>query len=123
MSERIAFHLLRLSEDEIQDFIRTVEETYKEVRPCSICGHWDDESPCRVCRDLSRDRSTLCVVENSQDIVAVSRVRNFHGIYHVLGGTLSPLEGVGPQDLQIHSLMRRLEEEPIQEVILALNSD
>ena len=123
MSERIAFHILKMKEDEIQNFIETIRETYKEVRPCAICGHWDDDSPCRICQDSSRNRTILCVVESSQDILALSRVRNFNGVYHVLGGTLSPLEGVGPQDLQIDSLMRRLETEPIREVILALNSD
>ncbi len=123
MSERMAFRILRMSEDEIRDFITTVVEAHKEVRPCVICGHWDDTSPCRVCSDPSRDKTVLCVVENSQDVQAVGRVRDFNGIYHVLGGVLSPLEGIGPQDIQIASLMKRLEGEPIVEVILALNSD
>ncbi len=123
MSERMAYHILRMSEDQIHAFIETLEQTHKEVRPCPICGHWDDRSPCRVCRDESRDKTVLCVVENSQDVQAVSRIKGYNGIYHVLGGALSPLEGVGPQDLQIEALLKRLAEEPIQEVILALNSD
>jgi len=123
MSERIAFHILRMPEDKIRDFIDILEASHAEVRPCPICGHWDDSSPCRVCQDPSRDKTVLCVVENSQDVQAVSRIKNFKGIYHVLGGTLSPLEGIGPDDLQITSLLKRLETEPIQEVILATNSD
>ncbi|OGR95243.1 MAG: recombination protein RecR [Elusimicrobia bacterium RIFCSPLOWO2_01_FULL_64_13] len=123
MSERIAFHLLRLPEDQIREFISAVQETYRTVRPCSICGYWDDDSPCRICGDDSRDKSVLCVVEGSQDIQAIGRVRKFNGLFHVLGGILSPLDGVGPQDLEIDSLLRRLENEPIGEVILALNPD
>lgn len=123
MSERIAFHLLKLPEDQIREVIETIQKTYREVRPCNVCGHWDDSSPCKICRDITRDMTILCVVENSQDIIAVGKIRKFNGRYHVLGGTLSPLDGVGPQDLQIHTLMKRLETEPIQEVILALNAD
>lgn len=123
MSERMAFRILRMPEEEMKEFIQVLQEAHRQMRPCKICGHWDDSSPCRVCRDSDRDRTVLCVVENSQDVQAVSRIKDFRGIYHVLGGVLSPLEGIGPQDLQISSLMKRLEEEPITEVILALNSD
>src|SRR3989338_789685 len=79
MSERIAFHILKMPESEIKDLIATIQETYKEVRPCPVCGHWDDSSPCRICSDDSRDKTILCVVENSQDIAAISRVKNFNG--------------------------------------------
>ena len=123
MSERMAFHILKMPQNEMEEFLRTIEQTYREVRPCPVCGHWDDSSPCAICRDSDRDKSVLCVVENSQDILAISRVKNFNGVYHVLGGSLSPLEGIGPQDIQIRSLMERIEVEPIREVILALNSD
>ncbi len=123
MSERMAFRILRMTEEEIKDFIETLQDAHKEVRPCVICGHWDDSSPCRICSDETRDKTVLCVVENSQDVQAVGRIRDFNGVYHVLGGVLSPLEGIGPQDIQIASLMKRLEGEPIVEVILALNSD
>ena len=123
MSERMAFRILRMPEEEMKEFIQVLQEAHRQMRPCQICGHWDDSSPCRICRDPGRDRTVLCVVENSQDVQAVSRIKDFKGIYHVLGGALSPLEGIGPQDLQIASLIKRLEEEPISEVILALNSD
>ena len=123
MSERMAFRILRMSSEEMKEFIRVLQEAHRQIRPCQICGHWDDASPCHVCRDPGRDRTVLCVVENSQDVQAVSRIKDFKGIYHVLGGALSPLEGIGPQDIQISSLMKRLEDEPVTEVILALNSD
>lgn len=123
MSERIAFHILKMSQEQIDDFVQTLENTYKEVRPCTICGYWDDRTPCRICQDTLRDASTLCVVENSQDLVSLSRLRNFNWSFHVLGGALSPLDGVGPQDLRIRSLLKRLEDGTVHEVILALNPD
>lgn len=123
MSERIAFHLLKMSEEQMEKLVQTILETHEKVRPCSICGHWDDSSPCRICQDTARDHGILCVVETSQDVIAFSRVRNFNGKYHVLGGALSPLDGIGPQDLRIDSLMKRLEKDNFREVILALNTD
>jgi recombination protein RecR len=123
MSERIAYHILKLQESEMREFVETIEQTYSEMKPCPVCGHWDNSSPCRICQDSSRDKTILCVVENSQDILAISRIKNFNGVYHVLGGTLSPLDGIGPEDIQINSLMNRIETEPVREVILALNSD
>lgn len=123
MSERIAFYILKMSDSQIEEFVKTLEETHSRVRPCEICGYWDDASPCRVCADPERDRALICVVESSQDLVAVSRVRNFNGTYHVLGGTLSPLDGIGPQDLRIEPLLNRLAQGTVSEVILALNPD
>jgi recombination protein RecR len=123
MSERMAFHLLKLSEEEMQVLISILRETHEKVRPCGICGYWDDSNPCRICSDDSRDPRLLCVVETPQDLVAMSRIRDFRGFYHVLGGALSPLEGVGPQDLRIEPLMRRLEEGLIREVVLGINPD
>lgn len=123
MSERIAFHLLKMNETQIQDFIQCIQDAYDQVRPCSVCGYWDDSNPCRICSDPGRDHGVVCVIETSQDLIAVSKVRDFKGVYHVLGGALSPLEGVGPQDLRISHLLDRLSEGRIKEVILALNPD
>jgi recombination protein RecR len=123
MSERIAFHILRMQENDIQNFVGTVQDAWDKVKPCETCGYWDDVSPCRICGDSARDHAVVCVVETSQDLVAVSRVRNFNGVYHVLGGALSPLDGVGPQDLKINSLLQRISEGGIREIILALNPD
>ncbi len=123
MSERIALHLLKRPEEEIRDLIQTIQETYQKVRPCPQCGYWDDSSPCRVCQDSSRDEGLVCVVEGPQDLIAMSRVGDYNGLYHVLGGALSPLEGVGPQDLRIDPLLDRLKEGKVREVILALSAD
>jgi recombination protein RecR len=123
MSERIAFYILKAPEEEVRQLVETIQETYQKVRPCPICGYWDDTTPCRICQDLSRDPATVCVVESPQDLIAMSRIRGFRGLYHVLGGALSPLDGVGPQDLRIDALMKRLEEQVVREVILALNPD
>lgn len=123
MSERIAFYLLKMSEPQINELVKAIQETCRQVHPCSVCGYLDDRSPCRICSDLSRDQSLLCVIENSQDLVAMSRIKNFNGVYHVLGGALSPLDGIGPQDLRIDALMQRLAQATVREVILALNPD
>lgn len=123
MSERIAFHILMSPEEHINALAQAILETYKNVKPCSVCGYWDDSSPCRICSDSSRDPGLICVVENPQDLIAMSRVHGFQGLYHVLGGALSPLDGVGPKDIRIEPLMERLSEGKIKEVVLALNPD
>ena len=123
MSERMAFHLLRSSDEDVRILTETIREAHEKVRPCGNCGYWDDADPCRICRDPSRDPGLLCVVETPQDLIAMSRIRDFRGMYHVLGGALSPLEGVGPQDLRIEPLLRRLEGGQIREVVLAINPD
>ena len=123
MSERIAFHILSAPEQEIKNMLEIIQETYAQVRPCEQCGYWDDHAPCRICSDSARDASVICVVENSQDLIAFSRVKDYVGMYHVLGGALSPLDGVGPQDLRVELLIQRLESGAIKEVILGLNAD
>lgn len=123
LSERIAFYLLKLPDEKIKELVQTIEQAHQEVRPCASCGYWDDRSPCRICSDPSRDSSLLCVVEKSQDLFAFSRIKKFHGLFFVLDGVLSPLDGIGPQDLRIAALMKRIAEGNIREVILALNPD
>ncbi len=123
MSERIAFHLLKFPTEKMKDFLATIQETYEQVKPCELCGYWDDSTPCRICRDSSRDPSVLCVVETPQDLIAMSRIKNYNGLYHVLGGALSPLEGIGPQDLRTRPLFEHLETGTVKEVLLALNPD
>lgn len=123
MSERLAYHILKSSEEEVRALTQSVLEAYEKVRPCSDCGNWDESNPCRVCSDPERDPELLCVVENPQDLASMIRVRGFKGMFHVLGGALSPLDGVGPQDLRIDPLIKRLEQGTIREVVIALNPD
>ena len=118
-AQRIAFHILQ-SEAEIAaalvDSIRTVKE---RVKFCTTCGNVSEEDECRICRDPRRENSSICVVEESKDVIAIERTREFRGKYHVLGGAISPIDGIGPEQLRIRELMSRLSDPDIKEVILA----
>ena len=118
-AQRIAFHILQ-AEPEIAaalvDSIRTVKE---RVKFCTTCGNVSEEDECRICRDPRRESSSICVVEESKDVIAIERTREFRGKYHVLGGAISPIDGVGPEQLRIRELMARLSDPEIKEVILA----
>jgi recombination protein RecR len=118
-AQRIAFHILQ-AEPEIAaalvDSIRTVKE---RVKFCTTCGNVSEEDECRICRDPRRESSTICVVEESKDVIAIERTREFRGKYHVLGGAISPIDGIGPEQLRIRELMLRLSDSEIKEVILA----
>ena len=120
-AQRIAFWLLKQPQADIER-LATVLMTVKEhTRMCSVCFNVTDEQTCRICRDPRRDRSLVCVVEESKDVVAIERTREFHGLYHVLGGSISPIDGRGPGDLRIAELVRRLSDPAVEEVILATN--
>ena len=118
-AQRIAFHILQ-AEPEIAaalvDSIRTVKE---RVKFCTTCGNVSEEDECRICRDPRRENSSICVVEESKDVIAIERTREFRGKYHVLGGAISPIDGIGPEQLRIRELMLRLSDPEIKEVILA----
>jgi recombination protein RecR len=118
-AQRIAFHILQ-SEPEtaasLVDAIRTVKE---RVRFCTECGNVSEEEQCRICRDPRRDNTAICVVEESKDVIAIERTREFRGKYHVLGGAISPIDGIGPDQLRIRELMDRLADSPVTEIILA----
>ncbi|MEY4283305.1 MAG: hypothetical protein RL467_861 [Actinomycetota bacterium] len=118
-AQRIAFHILQ-AEPEIAaalvDSIRTVKE---RVKFCTTCGNVSEEDECRICRDPRRENSSICVVEESKDVIAIERTREFRGKYHVLGGAISPIDGIGPEQLRIRELMSRLSDPEIKEVILA----
>ena len=118
-AQRIAFHILQ-AEPEIAaalvDSIRTVKE---RVKFCTTCGNVSEEDECRICRDPRRETSSICVVEESKDVIAIERTREFRGKYHVLGGAISPIDGIGPEQLRIRELMARLSDPDIVEVILA----
>ena len=118
-AQRIAFHILAADPADILRLADSLREVKERVRFCSICGNVSEEEQCRICRDPRRDLTVLCVVEESKDVVAIERTREFRGRYHVLGGAINPIEGVGPDDLRIRELMARLADNAVTEVILA----
>jgi recombination protein RecR len=118
-AQRIAFHLLAAEPADVRRLAQVLLEVKEKVRFCSICGNVAEEEQCRICRDPRRDLSVICVVEEPKDVVAVEKTREFHGRYHVLGGAISPIEGIGPDDLRIRELMVRLADGVVTELILA----
>ena len=118
---RLVLHMLRRSEDEVDAFAAAITTMRHEVKHCSVCHNISDTDVCPICSDLRRDVTTLCVVENIQDVMAVENTQQYHGRYHVLGGIISPMDGIGPNDLEIASLVDRVKGGDIQEVILALS--
>ena len=119
MAERLAFYLLRAPDHEVAQLIQSLEEARRQVVYCPICFTLTEESPCRICSDSTRNPRTLCVVENPPDVDAFEKTKAFKGRYHVLHGALSPLDGIGPQQLKIVELLRRIQAEDIQEVIIS----
>jgi recombination protein RecR len=120
-ASRLAFYILRSSPSEAQELARAISDVKEKIRLCSICFNLTDEDPCRICQDERRSQEVLCVVEGPNDLIAIENTSVFNGRYHVLHGTISPLEGVGPDNLRIKELMERLHSEKICEVILATN--
>ncbi len=118
-AQRIAFHLLEADEEDVARLARALTEVKAKVRFCVVCGNVAQSEQCRVCRDPRRDDQVICVVEESKDVVAIERTREFRGRYHVLGGAISPIDGVGPDNLRIRELMSRLADGTVTEVILA----
>ena len=119
---RLVLHLLRQSEDDVEQFTGSLSKMKKEVKYCRVCHNISDTELCPVCADQRRDATTICVVENIQDVMAIENTQQYHGLYHVLGGIISPMDGIGPSDIEIDSLVKRVENGGIQEVILALSS-
>ena len=118
-AQRIAFHLLQADPADVERLARVLVEVKQRVKFCSICFNVSEEETCRICRDPRRDPSVLCVVEEYKDVVAIERTREFRGRYHVLGGAISPIDGIGPDQLRIRELMGRLSDTQIAEIILA----
>ena len=119
---RLVLHLLRQPADEVEGFATAISRMKQEVRYCRVCHNISDDEVCPICSDHRRDRSMVCVVENIQDVMAVENTQQFGGLYHVLGGIISPMDGIGPGDLEIDSLVDRVKAGGIDEVILALSS-
>jgi recombination protein RecR len=118
-AQRIAFYLLAADPVDVRRLVDALTEVKDKVRFCNICGNVAEEEQCRICRDPRRDLAVICVVEEPKDVVAIERTREFRGRYHVLGGAISPIEGVGPDDLRIRELMTRLADGTVTELILA----
>lgn len=119
---RLVLHLLRQEQETVEGFTSAVSRLRKDVRYCRVCHNISDTDVCPICSNPQRDSKVICVVENIQDVMAVERTGQFHGLYHVLGGIISPMDGVGPSDLQIDSLVQRVQQGGVEEVIFALAS-
>lgn len=119
---RLVLHLLRQETDDVTHFADTIARMRREVKRCKVCHNISDSDTCPICSDPQRDHSTICVVENIQDVMAVENTQQFHGCYHVLGGVISPMDSIGPADLEIDSLVARVANGEVKEVILALGS-
>ena len=119
---RLVLHLLRQEADDVQQFADTIARMKQEVKHCKVCHNISDSDVCPICSDARRDRTTVCVVENIQDVMAVENTQQYNGLYHVLGGVISPMDGIAPGDLEIDSLVARVRAGDIKEVILALSS-
>ncbi len=120
-AQRLAFHILNQPDAKVVAFANALVDARRKTMFCSVCGNLTDTDPCRICTGLKRDRATICVVENARDVVAIERMREYKGLYHVLNGVISPLEGRGPNDINIKTLMIRLSDGTVKEVILATN--
>ena len=118
---RLVLHLLRQETSDVEQFADAIATMKREVKHCSRCHNVSDQEVCPICSDPRRDQTTLCVVENIQDVMAMENTQQFHGLYHVLGGVISPMDGIGPSDIEIESLVKRVGEGDVREVILALS--
>ncbi|MEL3959749.1 recombination mediator RecR [Lysinibacillus endophyticus] len=118
---RLAFFVLTMKEDTVLSFAKALVDAKRNLMYCSTCGHITDVDPCQICSDQQRDASTICVVQDPKDVIAMEKMRDYQGLYHVLHGAISPMDGVGPEDINVASLITRLQDERVQELILATN--
>ena len=120
-AQRLAFHVLTLPEQKVDGFAQAIRDAKTKTRFCSICSNLTEHDPCDICESKSRSHSVICVVEDARDVIAMERIREFKGLYHVLQGAISPLQGIGPEDIRVKELLSRIREGGVQEVILATN--
>lgn len=120
-AQRLAFHILSMTEQDASSIADAILEAKRSMKYCSICGNLTDVDPCDICQDGSRDPSVICVVESPRDVAAMERIREFRGNYHVLHGAISPMDGIGPEDINLKQLIIRLQQNDVKEVILATN--
>ena len=120
-AQRLAFHVLRMPESEAKDFAECILEAREKIGYCEVCKNLTDSPVCAICSDEMRDKSTICVVADPRDVIAVERTKEYNGLYHVLGGLISPMDGIGPESLFIKELLARMEDGVVKEVIMATN--
>ena len=120
-AQRLAFHILSMDEKEARGLADAIVDAKTNMKYCSVCGNLTDTDPCAICSDLARSHETICVVETPKDVVAMERIKEFTGLYHVLHGAISPMEGIGPEDINLKQLIVRLQQEDVKEIILATN--
>lgn len=120
-AQRLAFHILSLSDEEAGELASAITDAKAKMHYCSVCGNLTDKDVCDICSDEARDMNTICVVESPRDVSAMERVHEYKGLYHVLNGVISPMNGIGPDDINLHSLIVRLQENDVKELILATN--
>ena len=120
-AQRLAFHILSMEDNEAFELAEAIRAAKSSMTYCSICGNLTDTDPCSICRDDSRDISTICVVESPKDVIAMEKIREYRGYYHVLHGAISPMDGIGPEDINLKSLIERLQDSKIEELIIATN--
>jgi recombination protein RecR len=123
MAERLSYHILKMPQGEVDRLIDSIQKGRHAMKCCDVCFNLSETNPCPICSDMSRDKNTLCVVETPQDLLAVSKVKEYKGLYFVLGGALSPLDAIGPDDIKIDKLLKRLKSDKISEIILATDTD
>ncbi len=120
-AQRLAFHILALEDREAEQLAEAITTAKREMKYCSVCGNLTDEDPCAICSDPSRREDVICVVESPRDVMAMERIKEFNGLYHVLHGVISPMEGIGPEDINLKSLIQRLQAGDVKELIIATN--
>ena len=119
---RLAFFSMEMPEEEVMNFANALISCTRDLTMCSVCGNITQEDPCEICQDASRDRTKILVVEDSRDVMSLERMKEYKGLYHVLHGVLSPMEGTGPDDINVASLIQRLQDPTVEEVIIATNA-
>ena len=122
-ASRLAFYTVSMREEDVTNFAKNLLSVTRDLNYCSICGNITEKDPCMICSDKSRDQSVILVVEQAKDVIALEKMQEFKGLYHVLHGVLSPMEGTGPEDINMASLLKRLQNEEVQEVIVATNAN
>ncbi|MCA0170779.1 recombination mediator RecR [Bacillus sp. RAR_GA_16] len=116
---RLAFFVLEMNDDDVLDFGKALVNAKRQLTYCSVCNHITDTDPCRICSDSHRDDTVICVVQDAKDVIAIEKMKDYTGLYHVLHGAISPVEGIGPEDIKVPELLKRLQDDKVTEIILA----